>query len=58
VSDADAARRSYLKRIYDIDEELPTNYDVVVNTDVLSLDRTADLVVRAALNSQPSSPLA
>jgi cytidylate kinase len=48
VKDADAGRRSYLKRFYDVDEELPTHYDVVVNTDVLSPDQTADLVSRAA----------
>lgn len=48
VKDADASRRSYLKRFYDVDEELPTHYDVVVNTDVLSLEQTADLVSRAA----------
>jgi cytidylate kinase len=48
VKDADAGRRSYLKRFYDVDEELPTHYDVVVNTDVLSVDRSADLLSRAA----------
>jgi cytidylate kinase len=48
VKDADAGRRSYLKRFYDVDEELPTHYDVVVNTDVLSSEQTADLVSRAA----------
>ncbi len=44
----DAARRDYLRRFYDIDEELPTQYDVVVNTDVLSLEQAARLVVQAA----------
>jgi cytidylate kinase len=48
VRDDDAGRRSYLKRFYDIDEELPTHYDLVVNTDVLSLERSADLLIRAA----------
>ena len=48
VKDADAARRDYLKRFYDIDEELPTQYDLVVNTDVLSFERAAELVIRAA----------
>lgn len=50
VKDADAGRRSYLKRFYDVDEELPTDYDVVVNTDVLSLEQTADLLSRSALS--------
>jgi hypothetical protein len=45
---SDGNRADYLKRFYDVDEELPTHYDVVVNTDVLSPDQTADLVSRAA----------
>jgi cytidylate kinase len=48
VRDEDAGRRSYLKRFYDVDEESPTHYDLVVNTDVLSLERSADLLARAA----------
>ena len=50
VKDGDAGRRSYLKRFYEVDEELPTDYDVVVNTDVLSLEQAADLVSRPALS--------
>lgn len=48
VKESDRGRRDYLRRFYDVDEELPTHYDVVVNTDVLSPDRAAELVVRAA----------
>lgn len=48
VKDADASRRDYLKRFYEVDEELPTHYDVVVNTDALSPEQTADVVCRAA----------
>jgi Cytidylate kinase-like family len=48
VKREDAARRDYLRRFYDIDEELPTQYDVIVNTDVLSLEQAARLVVQAA----------
>jgi cytidylate kinase len=47
VKDADAARRDYLRRFYDVDEELPTHYDLVLNTDVLSVDQAADLIARA-----------
>ena len=39
VKAADAARRDYLKRFYNVTEELPTQYDLVVNTD-LDLART------------------
>ena len=48
VEQADAARRDYLKRFCDVDSELPTHYDLVVNTDVLSFDGAADLVAQAA----------
>jgi cytidylate kinase len=48
VKDSDAARRDYLKRFYGVDEESPTQYDLVVNTDVLSVDQAAELIVQAA----------
>ena len=48
VKDADANRRDYLKRVYEVDVERPTDYDVVINTDVLSPEQTAALVSRAA----------
>jgi cytidylate kinase len=48
VKDADASRRDYLKRFYAVDEERPTDYDVVVNTDVLSPEQTAELISGAA----------
>ena len=47
VKDEDAARADYLKRFHKVDRELPTHYDLVVNTDVLTPDRAADLVVLA-----------
>ena len=50
VKDSDAGRRDYLRRFYDVDEELPTHYDLVVNTDVLTVEQAADLVARAALS--------
>ena len=48
VKRADAARRDYLRRFYAIDEELPTQYDLVVNTDLLSVEQAARLIVQAA----------
>jgi cytidylate kinase len=44
VKDADAARRDYLMRFYDIREESPTQYDLVVNTERLSAEQVARLV--------------
>lgn len=48
VKDADASRRDYLKRFYGVSEELPTHYDLVLNTDSLSVDSAAELVVGIA----------
>jgi cytidylate kinase len=48
VRDSDLSRADYLRRFYDVAAELPTHYDLVVNTDRLSIEATADLVSRAA----------
>ncbi len=47
VKREDAGRAEYLKRFYAIERELPTHYDVVVNTDVLSLERAGDVIIAA-----------
>lgn len=48
VKAGDAARASYFKRFYSIERELPTHYDLVVNTDVLEPEQAAEIVVHAA----------
>jgi cytidylate kinase len=48
IKDEDAARAEYFARFYGVDRELPTDYDLVINTDVLSPDRAAELVLLAA----------
>jgi hypothetical protein len=48
VKREDAARRDFLRRFYGVDDELPTQYDLVVSTDVLSVEQAARLVVQAA----------
>ena len=45
VKAEDAGRRDYLKRFYDVAEELATHYDLVVNTDGISVEEAAALVV-------------
>jgi len=52
VKDADAARQDYLKRFYGVDRELPTHYDLVVNTDALEVEEAARIVVQTV---RPSS---
>jgi Cytidylate kinase-like family len=41
---SDTGRASYLKRVYGVSKEEPTDYDVVINTDRLSPDAAADLI--------------
>jgi cytidylate kinase len=48
IKAADAARREYLKRFYDVATELPTHYDLVVNTDGFSVEEAAALVAQVA----------
>ena len=48
IKDADAARSDYLRRFYGVETELPTHYDLVVNTDVLSVEQAAGLIVQGA----------
>ncbi len=48
VKEADAGRRDYLKRFYGVDRESPTDYDLVINTDVLSTEEAADIISRVA----------
>jgi cytidylate kinase len=48
IKDSDAGRRDYLKRFYSVDPESPTDYDLVVNTDLLSTEQAAEIVLRAA----------
>ena len=47
VKDSDAGRADYFQRFYRIDHELPTHYDLVINTDKLTAEEAVDLVVAA-----------
>jgi cytidylate kinase len=48
IKESDAGRADYLKRFYDVREEAPTHYDLVLNTDGLSVEQAAELISRAA----------
>jgi cytidylate kinase len=52
IAESDRQRREYLRRFYNVRQELPTHYDLVVNTDVLTLPQAAQLVVSAAKGQQ------
>jgi hypothetical protein len=45
---SDAGRAAYLKRFYGVARELPTHFDVVVNTDVLTPEEASMVIVAAA----------
>ncbi len=45
---SDGNRADYLRRFYDVDEELPTHYDLVVNTDELTPEQAAAIVAEGA----------
>lgn len=59
IAASDRNRRDYFQRFYDVAEERPTHYDLVINTDVLAPDHAADAIaciVRArAATTQASS---
>jgi cytidylate kinase len=44
----DAGRADYLKRFYGVAQELPTHYDLVINTDRIPADEWSEVVVNAA----------
>jgi CMP/dCMP kinase len=48
LREAEKARADYLRRFHDVTEERPTHYDLVLNTDVLGVDRAAGVLVAAA----------
>ena len=48
IERADHARADYLRRFYGARRELPTQYDLVVNTDRVTPDLAVELVVLAA----------
>lgn len=45
VTESDAARADFFQRFYRIPQETPTMYDLVINTDVLSIDEASAAVL-------------
>lgn len=48
ISDSDRSRADFLRRLFGIESELPSHYDLVVNTDTMSYEEAADLIAVAA----------
>jgi cytidylate kinase len=53
IARGDANRADYVKRFYGISPELPTHYDITLNTDHLPVEDAAALILSAA-RSQPA----
>jgi len=51
VRESDTARADYLRQFYGVEEEVATLYDLVVNTDRLSPEQAAELVLGAVGSS-------
>lgn len=47
VKDSDKERERYFERIYELNRELPTHYDLVVNTDTLTTEQAAQIITGA-----------
>jgi cytidylate kinase len=48
VARSDRNRQDYFRRFYEVREELPTHYDLVVNTDVLTPEQAVEIIAFAA----------
>ena len=56
IKQSDAGRADYLKRFYGVGAELPTHYDLVINTDRLTAELAARLIVAAASPANVRKP--
>ncbi len=48
VKSSDKARASYLREFYGVETEVPTHYDLVVNSDRLSASQAAEVIAAAS----------
>jgi cytidylate kinase len=48
IRQEDAGRANYLKQFYGVEDELPTHFDLVVNTDVMTPEKASETIVAAA----------
>ena len=44
IEDSDVSRAEFLRRFYDLEEETPTHYDLIVNTDHISAEEAAGMI--------------
>ena len=51
IEHSDRERRAFFKRFYNLEAERETHYDLVINTDILSPEVAARLIVHAVTNA-------
>jgi cytidylate kinase len=54
VEHTDSERKAYLRRFYEVTQELPTHYDLVVNTDKLSAEAAVQVIAAAVGQPEPA----
>jgi cytidylate kinase len=54
VAVGDANRADYLKRFYGVEDESPMHYDIVIDTDVLTIEDAVNAIVSATGSAQPA----
>jgi cytidylate kinase len=50
ITKSDQGRGNYFRTFYKLEQELPTHYDLVLNTEVLTPEQVTALIVFAARN--------
>jgi len=48
IAKSDRERRDYFQRFYNLKDEQPTHYDLVINTDMLASEHATDIILAAA----------
>jgi len=48
IRDSDRERQNFFRRFYNLRQELPTQYDLVVNTDRFTVPEAVKLIVAAS----------
>ena len=57
VARGDANRADYIKRFYGVSPELPTHYDMVLNSDRLSVEQAVGIIARTVATDTAPAPV-
>ena len=48
IAESDRQRREYLARFYDVHDESPTHYDLIINTDAVRIEAAVGAIIAVA----------